>query len=325
MSITLAALAVLSGFALLVWSADKFILGASATARIFCVSPLLIGVVIVGLGTSAPEMIVSGIAALQGNPGLAIGNALGSNITNIALIVGVTAMLYPLHARSRIVRRELPILMAVTLAGLLLMLDGKLDRLDGAVLLIGLVTILIWSVRKAKAEGFNQEIDELAESADMTKWAAIFWLVAGMLLMVAASRLLVWGAVDIATSLGISDLVIGLTIVALGTSLPELAACIAAAKRAEYDLAIGNVIGSNMFNLMAVMAIPGLVQPGKFDPLALTRDYPVMLALTALLLMFASNNSFHREGSINKLNGLLFVGIYVAYMGYLVIQATGFA
>jgi len=320
----LATLAVLAGFLVLVWSADRFVTAASATARLFGVQPLVVGIVVVGLGTSAPEMVVSGVAAWMGNSDIAVGNALGSNITNIGLILGLTAVLYPLHVRSRIIKRELPLLWVVMILALGLMLDGDLSRLDGLLLLSGMAALLAWSLMEARSQRFDVLAAQFSAEleTDMSRRRALLWLVLGLALLVESSRLLVWGAVSIAHALGVSDLLVGLTIMAVGTSLPELAACIVAARKREHDIALGNVLGSNMFNLLAVMSIPGLVSPARFDPAALHRDFPVMALLTALLLLFASNFTLRREGVVTRREGTILLLVYVAYMAWLTTSAV---
>lgn len=317
----------LVGFLLLIWSADRFVIGASASARIFGVSPLIIGVLVVGFGTSAPEMLVSAMASVDGQPGLAIGNALGSNIANIGLILGLTVLFYPLRVRSRIVKREIPLLLLFMFIGVLMLMDGELNRGDGLILLAGLVAMIGWSLHEARqnredilAQEFESEIP-----MDMSATAAVLTLLLGLVVLVASSRLLVWSATEIATALGVSDLIIGLTIVALGTSLPELAASISAARKGEHDIAIGNIAGSNMFNLLGVLALPGIIAPGPFDPWILTRDYPTMVLLTVLLWFFASNFSLRKGGVINRAEGSLLLFIYIAYMGLLSYQAVAAA
>ena len=306
-------LAVLGGFLFLVWGADRFVVGAAATARNLGVAPLIIGLTIVGFGTSAPEMLVSAVAALQGNPGLAVGNAIGSNITNIALILGLTALIVPLAINSKLLRRELPILMATMIAGLLLLLDGELSRLDGVILLLGLLAMVIWMVRTGLAERGGDPLgtefsDEIPR---MPMPRALFWVGIGLLVLLASSQLLVWGAVGIAQSLGVSDLIIGLTIVALGTSLPELAASIVSALKGEHDIAVGNVIGSNLFNLLAVLGIPGLLHPLTIEPEVLTRDYPIMIGLT--LMFFVMAFGFRGPGRINRIEGGILLACYFGY------------
>ncbi|MDH3832019.1 MAG: calcium/sodium antiporter [Gammaproteobacteria bacterium] len=308
-------LAIVAGFALLTWSADRFVAGASALAYNLSVSPLVIGLTIVSLGTSAPEILVSAVASLQGNGGLAIGNALGSNIANIALILGITALVVPLAVHSRIVRRELPVLIGVMLLVLLLLLDGTLGRLDGVILLSGMVLMLIWMARVGIREKSSHDpvSDEFADEVptDMSMRTAGLWTVVGALSLLASSKILVWGAVSVAHSLGVSDLVIGLTIVALGTSLPELAACIMSALKNEPDIAIGNIVGSNIFNLLAVLALPGLISPIAVADEVLMRDYPVMACLTLAFLVMAYG--FRGPGRISRIEGALLVLAFVGY------------
>ncbi|RDH89182.1 MAG: calcium/sodium antiporter [endosymbiont of Seepiophila jonesi] len=308
-------LAILVGLAILVWGADRFVIGAAALASNLGVSAMLIGLTIVGFGTSAPEILVSVVSSLDGNPGLAIGNALGSNIANIGLILGTTALIVPLTVHSSVLKREYPLLLGVTGLSLLLMLDGELNQLDGAILIVVLVAVLGWMIHAAKtgsptdpiADEFDAEIPH-----DMPTRRAIFWLVLGLICLLVSSRMLVWGAVNIATTFGISDLVIGLTIVALGTSLPELAASIASALKGEDDLAIGNIIGSNLYNLLAVLSLPGLIAPGAFAEAALYRDQPMMIGLT--LALFAMGYGFGKlKGQINRIEGFL---LLLAFIGY---------
>ncbi|RDH86733.1 MAG: calcium/sodium antiporter [endosymbiont of Escarpia spicata] len=308
-------LAILVGLAILVWGADRFVIGAAALASNLGVSAMLIGLTIVGFGTSAPEILVSVVSSLDGNPGLAIGNALGSNIANIGLILGTTALIVPLTVHSSILKREYPLLLGVTGLSLLLMLDGELNQLDGAILIVVLIAVLGWMIRIAKtgsptdpiADEFDAEIPH-----DMPTRRAIFWLILGLICLLVSSRMLVWGAVNIATTFGISDLVIGLTIVALGTSLPELAASIASALKGEEDLAIGNIIGSNLYNLLAVLSLPGLIAPGAFSEAALYRDQPMMIGLT--LALFAMGYGFGKlKGQINRIEGFL---LLLAFIGY---------
>ena len=315
----LPSLAILVGLALLVWSADRFVEGASATAGHYSVPPLLVGMLIVGFGTSAPEMVVSTLAASQGNPGLALGNAWGSNIVNIALILGVTALISPIIVHSMILRKELPILAAVTALSAYLVWDGQITRLDAWVLLAVFGVLVTWSI----VEGMRGGSDALAvETATELKAHAmplkrsLMWLVLGLLVLIASSRLLVWGAVTIAQSLGVSDLIIGLTVVAVGTSLPELASCVAAARKGEHDIALGNVLGSNLFNSLAVVGIAGAIAPMQVDAEVLTRDYPVMLALTVVLFLMGWGFR-KRQGRINRLEAVALLAAYAGYTGYL--------
>jgi cation:H+ antiporter len=308
-------LAIVGGFALLTWSADRFVVGASAIAFNLKVSPLIIGLTIVSIGTSAPEMLVSAVAAWQGNSGLAVGNALGSNIINIALILGITAVIMPLNVHSSIVKRELPVLLLVMTVVLLLLLDGTLGRLDGVMLLTGMVVMLIWVVHLGRkeqtpADSMSDEYaGEIPTNIGMSR--ALFWLVVGGLCLLASSRLLVWGAVSVAQTMGVSDLVIGLTIVALGTSLPELAASVMSVIKGEHDIALGNIIGSNIFNLLAVLGLPGVIHPAAIDNAVLTRDYPVMMGLT--LALFVMAYGFRGPGRINRIEGAILLLAFCAY------------
>jgi len=314
--------AIAAGFGLLVWGADRFVTGAAGTARSLGVSPLIIGLTIVGFGTSAPEILVSAVAAWQGNPGLAIGNAIGSNITNIALILGATALVAPLTVHSGAIRREFPVLIATTLVAYLLLSDGVLGVGDGLMLLLGLVVLLSWIVYLGVS---SRELDPLVAEYEaevptgLSLGRSLWWLSLGLLVLLISSRLLVWGAVGIAQLLGVSDLIIGLTIVALGTSLPELAASVASALKNEHDIAIGNVIGSNMFNLLAVLGLPGIIQPGPVEEAVLTRDFPIMAGLTVALLVMAYG--FRTWGRISRLEGGLLVACYLAYQTLLYFTA----
>jgi len=315
--------AIVVGFALLVWGADRFVLGAASIARNLGLSPMLIGLTIVGLGTSAPEILVSTMASVQGNPGLAIGNAIGSNIANIGLILGITALIVPLTVCSDALRREYPILLAICMLVLVLMLDGELGRIDGAILMLSLVLVIYGLARIALRSRTEKDPMEAEYEAEMpeaisTK-AAVIWFIVGLGVLLFSSRLLVWGAVNIAVSFGISDLIIGLTIVALGTSLPELAASITSALKNEHDIAIGNVIGSNMYNLLAVLSVPGVIMPGIFAPEVLSRDLPIMIGLT--LAIFIMGYGFGGNGRINRFEGLLLVLCFVGYQAFLFIGA----
>lgn len=316
----LASLAILAGFVLLLWSADRFVEGAAATARHVGMPSLVIGMVIVGFGTSAPEMVVSAMAALDGNPDLAMGNALGSNITNTGLILGITALIAPITVNSKIVRRELPLLFIIGLVLGALLWNGGLGRAEALVLLAGFFALQGWSIFTAvrgRGDPLEAETDVELTAHAMTRGNAFFWLVAGLVLLVVSSRILVWGAVNIAEALGISDLLIGLTIVALGTSLPELAASVIAAHKGEHDIAIGNVVGSNMFNLLAVVGIAGTISPmPDLPPALMSRDWPVMMALTAGLVVMAYR--LRGPGRINRMEGTLLLLAFAAYNVWLI-------
>ncbi|WP_027848889.1 calcium/sodium antiporter [Marinospirillum minutulum] len=321
----LAGLAVLLGLAVLVWSADRFVEGAAATAQHFSVPPLLIGMVVVGFGTSAPEMVVSAISAVEGNPGIALGNAYGSNIANIALVLGVTALISPVLVHSSILRKELPLLLGVTLLAVYQVWDGEITRLDALVLLLAFFIIMgwtIWNGLKKGTDGLAADLEEDLAGKNLTLKLALLWLVVGLLLLVVSSRLLVWGSVEIAQSLGVSDLIIGLTIVAIGTSLPELASSVAAARKGEHDMALGNILGSNLFNTLAVVGIAGAIHPLSFGPEVFSRDAMLMLLLTLALFVLGYGYK-KRQGSINRLAGVALLACYVAYTLYLLSSING--
>lgn len=315
-------LALIGGFIIIVYGADRFVVGAAATARNFGIPPLIIGLTIVGLGTSAPEILIAIEASIGGNTGLAMGNAIGSNITNITLILGITAITVPLVVKSEILKREFPILFAAMLVVIILISDGQLSKLDGILMIIGLTVIMYWIVNVALSRR-GDPIDAEYEAEipkDISNGVAVFWLIFGMILLIISSKLLVWGAVGIAGLMGISQLVIGLTIIAIGTSLPELAASVISAKRNEPDIAIGNVIGSNMFNLLAVMAVPGLLHPGDVPAMVLSRDYIIMTVVT--LILFAMAFGFRGPGQINRVEGFALLFIFIAYQVLLYINET---
>lgn len=318
-----AIIAIIAGFVALAWGADRLVDGAAALARKLGVSSLLIGLTIVGFGTSAPEVLVAVMASAQGNPQLALGNAVGSNIANIGLILGVTALVVPLAVHSKTLKREYPLMLAVTVAAFLMVLDHSLDRIDGLILLGGLVLTLIYFVRIGSQEETGDPLTaefEAEMAPEMSSGMAFLWFILGLLVLLVGSRALVWGAVEIAQTFGVSDLVIGLTIVAVGTSLPELAAGVASALKNEPDLAIGNVIGSNLYNLLAVMSMPALIAPGAVAPEVLTRDMPVMLGLTLLMLAMA----YSRRGParITRGEGVLLLLCFVGFQSWVFLDAT---
>ena len=316
----LAFIAVILGLAMLVWSADRFVEGSAATARHFGMPPLLIGMVVVGFGTSAPEMVVSALAAWQGKSGIALGNAYGSNITNIALILGVTALISPIAVHSQVLRKELPILTAVTALAAWQLSDGVITRADAALLLAvfaGLMAWTIWQGLRQQNDALGSEIEQELAAHAMPVRRAVFWLALGLILLIISSRILVWGAVEIAEGLGVSDLIIGLTVVAVGTSLPELASSIIAARRGEHDIALGNILGSNLFNTLAVVGVAAAIQPLSVGAEVLDRDMLVMAALT--LSLFAIGYGWRQSGGrISRSKGGLLLAAYLAYTAYLI-------
>jgi len=299
------------GFILLVWGADRLVAGASALARNLGVSPLIIGLTIIAFGTSAPELVVSGVAASRGNPGLAVGNAIGSNIANIGLVLGVTALVYPLRVESETLRREYPLLTLL------------FSRTEGYLLLTGLVALVIWMIRYALRKGPDDPL--AAEFAaeiprNMATGKAVLWLLIGLVILPVSSKFLVDGAIYIARSLEVSEAVIGLTIMALGTSLPELAAALTSALRHEDDLAIGNVIGSNMFNILGVLGVAAVIHPVEVDLLMLKQDFPVMFLFTVLLFFMAYGIT--GPGRISRKSAVLLLTLYLAYEALVWITAT---
>jgi cation:H+ antiporter len=321
---TMFILAFVVGLVLLVLSADNFVDGAAAIANHYGMPPLLIGMVVVGIGTSAPEMVVSAFAALQDNPGLALGNAYGSNICNIALILGITALISPIPVQSQVLRQELPILTGVTLLAGYQLLDGQLSLLDALVLIATFAAVMWWLVRQSMAtreDAMSQAAAVEAQEHQMSAKRAWLLVGAGLLVMMASSRALVWGAENMAKSLGVSDLVIGLTVVAIGTSLPELVSSVVAVRKQQHAMALGNILGSNLFNTLGVVGVAGLIAPAAVDPSIMTRDFPVMLLLTIALFVvgmgFKSNT-----GSINRLEGAVLLGAYFIYLAYLLITVV---
>ncbi|OJF67595.1 calcium/sodium antiporter [Alteromonas sp. V450] len=318
----LATLAILIGLPVLLWSAEKFVGGSASVANHFGVSPLLIGMLIIGFGTSAPEIIVSIFAAMQGNSGIALGNAYGSNIANIMLILGLTAVISPIAVKSEIIKKELPVLLGITFFAGWQVLDQRVSK-DDAFSLLGLFVLLIsWSIytgMKGDKDALADEYSDEINAAEGTVKTHVVWLIAGLLLLVASSRMLVWGAVEVASYFGVSDTIIGLTVIAIGTSLPELASSLVAVKKGEHDLAIGNVIGSNMFNTLAVVGIAGTIQPMSVAADFLYRDVVVMLASTVALFIFCIG--IKRQGRLNRLEGGAFLLAYAIYT-YWLIQAA---
>tara|TARA_R110001606_G_scaffold170438_1_gene315869 strand:+ start:22741 stop:23709 length:969 start_codon:yes stop_codon:yes gene_type:complete len=318
----LSVLAICIGLVVLLWSADRFVDGAAVMARHYGMPPLLIGMLVIGFGTSAPEIVVSGLASWQGNPGLALGNGFGSNIANIALILGFTAVLSPIAVHSQVLKKELPLLVVATLVVGYLMLDLEISRLDGWLMLLAFVFIIGFAIyqalRKTNDDSFIAEVEaELAEK-EMPISKAIIWVVFGLILLTVSSRFLVWGAINVAEFFNVSDLVIGLTVIALGTSLPELAASISAVRKNEHDLAIGNVIGSNLFNTLVVIGLAGTIHPMQVENFVLYRDWVVMLTLTLSLFILGYGVLGRRR--INRLEGGLLLVIYFAYGFYLYIS-----
>jgi cation:H+ antiporter len=313
---------VIVGLLFLIWGADRFVHGAAATARNLGIPPLLIGLTIVALATSAPEILVSVVAALRGETDLAIGNAIGSNIANVGLVLGVVALLRPVELKSATLRREMPALLAVSLLTVSLFLDSYLGRVDGLVLLAGLVIVMIWLVRLGfrSSAGDPLQADFDAEiPKHMSMRVAIVWVVVGIATLLLGAHWMVDGAIDIAKILGVSEVVIGITMVALATSIPELAVSVVSAFRGEYGLAIGNIVGSNIFNLLAVIGVAATIHPAVLPPSVLSLHIFVMVAFT--LVLFAMTYEYEGRGQITRVEGLALIAAYLAYQGYVVAQS----
>ncbi|TMO53932.1 calcium/sodium antiporter [Pseudoalteromonas phenolica] len=309
------------GFAALVWSADRFVFGAAALARNFGVPTLIVGLTIVAMGSSAPEMMVAAQAALADKTDTAVGNAIGSNIANILLVLGITALLRPLSVGSGILKREMPLLVVVSLGAWFIVSDNHFSRTEGFVLfaafIVFLATLLILTKRSG-GQGDDPLVSEACDEVpnDVPTSKAILWLVVGMVLLPISSSYLIDAAVDIAKYFGMSDLLIGLTIIAIGTSLPELAACIAGVLKNEDDLAMGNIIGSNIFNILAVLSIAGILNPANIDANIAHRDIYIMLGATFILI--AMSLSLKGTRRINRIEGGLLLAAFIGYMYYII-------
>ena len=314
----LTALTLLAGLALLIWGADFLVKGASRIAVGFGISPLVVGLTVVAFGTSSPEMAISVSSAWKGEADIAVGNVVGSNIFNVLFILGVSALITPLLVSKQLVKLDVPIMIGVSVLAFVLSMDGRIAFWEGAVLFAGLIGYCILAIRVGLASG---EKGEMIEGAP--HWSVnIALIVFGLILLVVGSQWLVSAAVEIATAMGVTELVIGLTIVAAGTSMPEVATSITAALRGERDIAVGNVVGSNIFNILAVLGLTAMVAPGGLEvsAAAIRFDYPVMMAVAIACLPI-----FFVGYTIQRWEGALFLGYYVAYTAFLILDATGHA
>jgi len=312
---------VVAGFVLLIWGADRFVHGAAATARNMGIAPLLIGLTVVAFATSAPEILVSVVASLRGEPGLAFGNAIGSNIVNIGLVLGCVAIIRPIELRSATLRREMPALLAVSLLTVSLFLDSYLSRIDGIVMLTGLVIVMIWlarlGMRSAPGDPIKAEY-EAEIPRDVTTRMAIIWLLIGLVTLLVGAYLLVDASIWIARYLGVSEVVIGILLVAFGTSLPELAVSMVSALKGEYGLAIGNIVGSNIFNLLAVIGVAATIAPSALAPSVLSLHIFVMVAFT--LVLFAMTYDYDGKSELSRIEGAALLIAFIAYDTYVVLQ-----
>ena len=305
-------LSLLIGFSLLVWSADSFTDNGAKIARIFNISPLIIGLLIFGFGTSAPEMLVSGLAAYDGHPELSIGNAFGSNIFNIGLVLAITAIIYPVTVEKAVLKKEWVFLFLSSLFAGFLLMDGFLSFMDGLILLALLFVFLFYVFSESK-KGNTNDLEISEEPIDnQDKGKTWFLLLVSLVILVSSARLVVWGGTNLALAFGVSDLIIGLTVVALGTSLPELAVAISSALKRQHQMIIGNIIGSNLFNTLGVLAIPGLILPFQIPEEVMSRDFIYMIILTLLIVIL----SFKLK--INRFGGIILLGILASYLYQLV-------
>ena len=320
--------AIVVGLILLVWSADRFVSGAASVAKILGMSPLLIGMIIVGFGTSAPEMCVSVLAAVNNSPNIALGNAYGSNSANIALILGLTAILMPVVYARSVARKELPVLLFTTLLCFPFLFDGKLTRLEGILMIVIFIASMVLLSMKSKSATSADEEDSEQGEEEVTQyksiWVSIAWLVVGLAVLVGSSQMLVWGAKDIAVRCGVHELIVGLTVVAVGTSLPELASSIAAAIKKEHDIALGNIIGSNLFNTLMVVGLAASVKEFEFDHDVLVRDYPIVVILTMALFLPIIISLFTKKmPKIGRCFGEILLLSYIAYTTYIILVSLG--
>ena len=312
--LALAISSIIFGFILLMWSADHLVEHASILAKHLGVSTFLVGIIIIGFGTSAPELFVSALAAWEGNGNLAIGNAIGSNITNIGLVLGSAALFSAFHISRQTAQQEIPLVLVAGVISVIIIYDGWLSLLDGIILFALLISFLLWSALKPNAE-MAEELPPAPEHVSTMK--EVLWSAACIALLIVASKILVFGAVEIATLLGVSQLVIGLTVIAIGTSLPELAASISAAKKKVHNMVVGNIIGSNIFNTLGVLGMTGVVRSTAIDTAALSRDFPVMFAFTIILLLFALIWK-----KLSRFSGTILLIGYLGYLTFLVMQAN---
>jgi cation:H+ antiporter len=314
-------LEVVGGLLLLVWGANRFVYGAAAFARNLGIAPILIGLTVVAIATSAPEILVSIVASLRGEPGLAIGNAIGSNIVNIGLVLGMVAFIRPIKLSSQTLRREMPALLAVTLLGVSLFLDSYLSRLDGLILVAALIFVMFWLIKLGLRSSVDDTISLEYEAdipRDVSMTRAITWFLIGFVALLFGAELMVDGAVDIARYFGMSEVVIGIVLVAFATSVPELAVSLVSAHKGEYGLAIGNIVGSNFFNMLAVVGAAALIAPAALPPSVLSLHLFVMVAFT--LVLFTMTYEYEGTGTISRVEGAALLVAYIAYDSYVIAQ-----
>lgn len=316
---------IVGGLVALAWSSGVFVDGAAKVANALGISPFVVGMVIIGFGTSAPELCVSALSGLSGHANLSLGNAYGSCIFNIAVILGVSAFICPLVARPSATLVAGPGLVAISLFSMFVLRDGRCTRLDAGILLVAFAVLLplyCWYDQRTKGASADSDVASSPGADKKGLPLAVVKVLVGLAVLVGSSHILVWGSVDLAKTLGVSDLMIGLTIVAAGTSLPELASAVASARRGEHEFVLGNIIGSNFFNMLAVVGIAGGISPiGKFSPYILTRDLPLMIGASLLILFFGVNwSNYRKPGRIVKIEGALWVVAFIAYTALMIVQ-----
>ena len=334
------------GLAALAWSSDFFVDGAAALAKALGISPFIIGMVIIGFGTSAPELCVSAMSGVSGHANLSLGNAYGSCSFNIAVILGVAVMIFPLVVKPSVTFVAGPLLAGISVLSYFLLMDGDCTRLDAIILLVSFLIIMpgyCWFDQKSKGEATDEQIADLKLKAS-AKWShdprhqrivrtqmllALVKMIVGLAVLMGSSHFLVWGAVDFAKCLGVSDLVIGLTVVAAGTSLPELASAIASARRGEHEFVLGNIVGSNLFNTLAVVGLATCISPitgegeNVFSPYILTRDLPLMLGLSLSIMVFGVNWRHPKwPGAIRRWEAFIWIAVFVGYTALMICQET---
>ena len=313
--------ALIAGLIGLVWGADKFVNGSVGVAKNFGISSLVIGLTVVSIGTSAPEIIVSINAALKDSGGLAVGNAIGSNLANIGLVLGVTALVAPIPVKKYLLREESPILIVITALAGLCLYDGQLDRFESVMLGILVLPIVIFMVRFKKNHQTSKKLSTTDEIEITNIRLAVFWLAVGLLGLLVSAEITVWGAKSIASYFNVSDLIIGLTVIAIGTSLPELAASVMSALKGQHDIALGNIFGSNLFNILLVMTTAGAISPMTLPNSVFARDYAALAGMTILMvgIVFISLAKAERQIKSPNISRMFGVVLLLAYCGYYII------
>ena len=317
-TIYLPIIALLAGLLGLVWGADKFVTGSVGVARNFGISSMIIGLTVVSIGTSAPEIIVSINAALSDAGGLAVGNALGSNLANMGLVLGITTLVAPLPVQTHLLKEESPVLLLITVLAGLCLYDGQLNRGESIALGLMVIPVIAIMVKYKKNHPSPEVADDVSTATDGSMKTSGLWLLLGLAILLLSAEVTVWGATSIAHFFGISDLIVGLTIVAIGTSLPELAASIVSATKGHHDIAVGNIFGSNLFNLLLVMTTAGAIAPIALPSDVFGRDYLSLLVMTLLMIGLVGwtvrkNRHIESVARLSKFVGVILLTSYALY------------